>query len=59
MDYKTITKSTTMKEAEEILNSNGIKTPFGWEIAIGMLLEGHDHIEIEGYGSSANFILVD
>jgi len=56
-DYKTITKKTNMKDAEEILKMNGIGTPYGWEIVIGMLLEDCDYIEIEGYGHGANFIL--
>jgi len=57
-DYKTITKQTSMKDAAEILKMNGIGTPYGWEIVIGMLLEDCDYIEVQGYSHGANFVLV-
>lgn len=54
----TITKTTTMSEAKEILHDNCISTPYGWEIVLGMLLEQCDYIKITGLGASAKFELI-
>jgi len=59
MDYKTISKNTSIGDAKEILNINGIKTPRGWELVMGMLLQQCHHLEVDGYGSSARFYLYD
>lgn len=53
-----ITKTTPIGEAERILSDHGIKHPFGWEIAIGMLLNDCDFLEVHDFGSKAYFIKV-
>ena len=50
-----ITKTTSIKEAEEILTFHDISHPFGWEIAIGMLLSDCDYLEVHDFGSKAYF----
>lgn len=54
-----ITKNTPIKEAEEILDFHGIAHPFGWEIAIGMLLSDCDHLEVHDFYGKAYFVKVD
>lgn len=53
-----IKRTTPIKEAEEILSFHGISRPYGWEIAVGMLLEGCDRLEVHDYGKNAYFIKV-
>lgn len=53
----TITKSMKIDEVKAVLHANGIDTPYGWDIVLGMLLEDCDYIKIEGYGRHAQFVL--
>jgi hypothetical protein len=52
-----ISKNEKIGKVKEILNDiHNIKTPYGWEIVFGMLLnECEDCIEVHGYGDSAYF----
>ena len=53
----TITKSMKIDDVKAMLHNNGINTPYGWDIVLGMLLNGCDYIKIEGYGEHAQFVL--
>lgn len=53
----TITKSMKIDEVKAVLHANGIATPYGWDIVLGMLLDDCEYIKIEGYGSHAQFVL--
>lgn len=54
---KVINRHMKMSEIKEILNDNGIETPYGWQIVLYMLFNTYDtdELEIVGYGSSAEF----
>jgi len=51
-----INKNEKVGKVKEILDFHNIRTPWGWEIVFGMLLdECEDHIEVHGYGDGAYF----
>lgn len=51
-----ITKETPIKEGISILSAHGISTRMrGWELIIGLLLNGCDYLEVHGFGSNAYF----
>jgi len=52
-----IRKTDSIEHVREILEAHMIHLPYGWEIAMGMLLEGCDYIEICGFGRGAQFEL--
>lgn len=52
-----ITHSTSMIDAAELLDLHGVDRPFGWEIAIGMLLNDCHYLTVSGFGSKAVFNL--
>lgn len=53
----TINRNMKIRELKQILNDNGIDTPFGWEIVLfGLFAEYNtDTAEIIGFGSNAKF----
>lgn len=54
-----ITKETPIKEGISILSVHGISTQMrGWELIIGLLLNGCDYLEVHGFGSNAYFTQV-
>lgn len=57
MSQNIIRRQTPLNKAKEMLQSNGIETPYGWDIVLSMLLNDCDYLEIEGYGKQARFIL--
>lgn len=50
-----IKKDTPINEAQSILQNHNIHMPYMWEIAIGMLLNDCDYLEVHGYGGTAYF----
>ena len=57
LEYKNdvITKKDSINHVAEILDKHGIARPYGWEIAICMLLHNRDYCEVCGFGSDAYF----
>lgn len=54
-----IRKTDSIGHAREILDTHGVPLPYGWEIAMGMLLESCDYLEVCGFGYNANFRLCE
>lgn len=52
-----IRKSDSMGHARKVLTEHSVNMPHGWEIAMGMLLEGYDYLEVCGFGHNAEFRL--
>lgn len=54
----TINKNMKISEIKQILNDNGIDTPFGWHIVLWGLFNAHntDTADIVGYGRTAEFV---
>ena len=50
-----ITKHTSIKDSKEILQAHGCLMDNGWEIILGMLLQGCDYIIVKGYGHDCYF----
>lgn len=42
---------------KKVLTDHSVNMPHGWEIAMGMLLEGYDYLEVCGFGHNAEFRL--
>lgn len=53
-----IKKDTTINEAEAILEAHGCPHKYGWELAIGLMLQECDYLEVHGLGSGAYFVKV-
>lgn len=54
-----IRKTDSIGHAKEILDIHGVPLSRGWEIAMGMLLEGCDYLEVIGFGRNAQFRLCE
>ena len=54
-----IRKTDSIGHTKEILEAHGASLPRGWEIAMGMLLEGCDYLEVCGFGHNAQFRLCE
>lgn len=54
-----IRKTDSIGHAREILDTHGVPLPHGWEIAMGMLLESCDYLEMCGFGHNAQFRLCE
>lgn len=54
-----IRKTDSIGHAKEILDVHGVPLPHGWEIAMGMLLESCDYLEVHGFGRNAQFRLCE
>ena len=53
-----ISKSTSIKEAKEILKMHGTSLGYGWEITLGMMLQDCDYLEVHDFGTNAYFTKV-
>lgn len=54
-----IRKTDSIQHVREVLEAHDVPLPNGWEIAMGMLLEGCDRMEVCGYGHHAQFTIYD
>lgn len=54
-----IRKSDSIEHARKVLTDHSVNMPHGWEITMGMLLEGYDHLEVCGFGHNAEFRLCE
>lgn len=54
-----IRKTDSIGHARDILEAHGVPLPRGWEIVMGMLLEGCDYLEVCGFGRNAQFRLCE
>ena len=51
-----IKRDTSIKEAEAMLKAHRCPHRHGWEIAIGLMLQQCDYLELHDYGDDAYFV---